>query len=236
MVPNVYFPIDVSALESPENSTFDFPLVLDRSTDRAVTVVYETRPWTATEGEDFVPASGSIIFAPGETSATISVEIVIDEYIEEDEQFRVVLVESQNGLFLDGIQQAIGTIRNDDTAIQVTTEGYVTADSYVGKTLVWSDEFEGDQIDLNNWTYDLGAHGWGNQELQLYTSSSENSYVHDGNLMIVAKEQGAMYTSARMKSIDLQEFQYGRIDVRAVCRKDKASGRPSGCSAPTSQP
>ena len=157
VVPNVYFPTDVSALESPENSTFDFPLVLDRSTDRAVTVVYETRPLTATEGEDFVPSSGSITFAPGETSATISVEIVIDEYIEEDEQFRVVLVESQNGLFLDGIQQAIGTIRNDDTAIQVTTEGYVTADSYVGKTLVWSDEFEGDQIDLNKmrhvWTF-----------------------------------------------------------------------------------
>ena len=37
--------------------------------------------------------------------------------------------------------------------------------------------------------------------------------------MIVAKEQGAMYTSARMKSIDLQEFQYGRIDVRAVLPK-----------------
>lgn len=219
VVPNVYFPIDVSALESPENSTFEFPLVLDRSTDRAVTVVYETRPLTASEGEDYVPASGTITFAPGETSATISVEIVIDEYIEEDEQFRVVLVESQNGLFLDGIQQAIGTIRNDDTAIQVTTEGYVSADSYAGKTLVWSDEFEGDEIDLSNWTYDLGAHGWGNQELQLYTSSSENSYVHDGNLMIVAKEQGAMYTSARMKSIDLQEFQYGRIDVRAVLPK-----------------
>ena len=92
--------------------------MLDRSTDRAVTVVYETRPLTATEGEDYVPASGTII-APGETSATISVEIIIDEYIEEDEQFRIVLVESQNGLFLDGIQQAIGTIRNDDTAIQV---------------------------------------------------------------------------------------------------------------------
>ena len=87
VVPNIYFPIDVSALESPENSTFEFPLVLDRSTDREVTVHYETNSLTATEGEDFLPASGTVSFAPGETSATIIVEIVIDEYIEEDEQF-----------------------------------------------------------------------------------------------------------------------------------------------------
>ncbi len=219
VVPNIYFPIDVSALESPENSTFEFPLVLDRSTDREVTVHYETNSLTATEGEDFLPASGTVSFAPGETSATIIVEIVIDEYIEEDEQFRVVLTQSQNGVFLNGSQHAIGTIRNDDTAIQVTTEGYVSADSYSGKSLVWSDEFDESEINLNNWTYDLGAHGWGNQELQLYTSNSQNSYVHDGNLMIVAKNEGNYYTSARMKSIDLQEFQYGRIDVRALLPK-----------------
>ncbi|MBN32076.1 MAG: glycoside hydrolase [Crocinitomicaceae bacterium] len=219
VVPNIYFPIDVSALESPENSTFEFPLVLDRSTDREVTVHYETNSLTAIEGEDFLPASGTVSFAPGETSATIIVEIVIDEYIEEDEQFRVVLTQSQNGVFLNGSQQALGTIRNDDTAIQVTTEGYVSADSYSGKSLVWSDEFDESEINLNNWTYDLGAHGWGNQELQLYTSNSQNSYVHDGNLMIVAKNEGNYYTSARMKSIDLQEFQYGRIDVRALLPK-----------------
>ncbi len=219
VVPNIYFPIDVSALESPENSTFEFPLVLDRSTDSEVTVHYETNSLTAIEGEDFLPASGTVSFAPGETSATIIVEIVIDEYIEEDEQFRVVLTLSQNGVFLNGSQQALGTIRNDDTAIQVTTEGYVSADSYSGKSLVWSDEFDESEINLNNWTYDLGAHGWGNQELQLYTSNSQNSYVHDGNLMIVAKNEGNYYTSARMKSIDLQEFQYGRIDVRALLPK-----------------
>jgi len=82
--------------------------------------------------------------------------------------------------------------------------------------LVWSDEFDDTDINPQNWTYDLGANGWGNQELQNYTSNSDNSYVANGNLMIVAKEQGTGYTSARMKSIGLQEFQYGRIDVRAI--------------------
>ena len=95
----------------------------------------------------------------------------------------------------------------------------MSASSYPGKTMVWSDEFDGETIDLSHWTYDLGANGWGNQELQNYTSNSENSYVDDGNLFIVARENGIHYTSARMKSIGLQEFQYGRIDVRAILPK-----------------
>ena len=219
VVPDVYFPIDVSAFETEEHAVFEFPVILDRTTDREVTVYYETRDITATEGDDYIPTSGSLVFAPGTSSLSISVEIVVDEYKEDDEQFKIVLIGSEGAIFQGGIQEAIGTIRNDDTAIQVTTAGYMSADSYPGKTLVWSDEFDGESIDLNNWTYDLGSHGWGNQELQLYTSNSENSYVHDGNLMIVAKDEGSYYSSARMKSIGLQEFQYGRIDVRAVLPK-----------------
>lgn len=95
-------------------------------------------------------------------------------------------------------------------------EGYVGADSYPGMELMWSDEFEGTQINSANWTYDLGASGWGNNEWQNYTSSSENSSVADGFLTITAKQEaGGGYTSARLKSVDLQEFQYGRIDIRA---------------------
>ena len=94
--------------------------------------------------------------------------------------------------------------------------GYPAADSYDGMTLVWSDEFDGTAINLDNWTYDLGASGWGNNEWQNYTNSSANSSVSDGYLTITARQEpGGGYTSARMKSVDLQEFQFGRIDVRA---------------------
>lgn len=96
-------------------------------------------------------------------------------------------------------------------------EGYQGADSYPGMTLVWSDEFEGATINTNNWTYDIGDWGWGNNEWQNYTSSPNNSSVSDGYLTITARQVGAGYTSARMKSVDLQEFQFGRIDIRAKC-------------------
>jgi beta-glucanase (GH16 family) len=92
---------------------------------------------------------------------------------------------------------------------------YPAADEYPGMTLVWSDEFDGTAINANNWTYDLGASGWGNNEWQNYTSSSANSSVENGLLTITARQEGSSYTSARMKSEGLQDFQFGRIDIRA---------------------
>lgn len=216
VVPEVSFPINISAEETEDNRVFEFPVVMNQSTTRDVTLYYETRPLTAEADLDYIPVSDSLIIRCGTASANIQVEIIVDEFIEEDEEFRLVLTGSTNAILAGGVQEAIGTIRNDDSVIAVTQEGHTSAESYPGKTLVWSDEFNGNAIDLENWTYDLGASGWGNQELQNYTSNSDNAYVANGNLMIVAKEQGISYTSARLKSIGLQEFQYGRIDVRAV--------------------
>lgn len=216
VVPEVSFPINISAEETEDNRVFEFPVVMNQSTTRDVILYYETRPLTAEADLDYIPVSDSLIIRCGTASANIQVEIIVDEFVEEDEEFRLVLTGSTNAILAGGVQEAIGTIRNDDSVIAVTQEGHTSAESYPGKTLVWSDEFNGNAIDLENWTYDLGASGWGNQELQNYTSNSDNAYVANGNLMIVAKEQGISYTSARLKSIGLQEFQYGRIDVRAV--------------------
>lgn len=100
--------------------------------------------------------------------------------------------------------------------VEVTGDGYPAADGYAGMTLVWSDEFDGNSVNGSNWTYDLGDSGWGNNEWQNYTNSTANSSVADGFLTITARQEpGGGYTSARLKSVDLQEFQFGRIDVRA---------------------
>lgn len=86
-----------------------------------------------------------------------------------------------------------------------------------GWTLRWHDEFDGDQIDRANWTYDIGGHGWGNGEMQYYTDRPVNARVENGNLVIEAHQEkynGSYYTSARLKSEGLQEFQYGRLEAR----------------------
>jgi beta-glucanase (GH16 family) len=86
-------------------------------------------------------------------------------------------------------------------------------------TLVWQDEFDGDAIDKNNWTYDLGGGGWGNGEMQVYTDKPENARVENGLLVIEARKEtleggGLQFTSARLKTQGLQTFQYGRIEAR----------------------
>ena len=82
--------------------------------------------------------------------------------------------------------------------------------------LVWEDAFDTNGApNSSNWTYDLGAGGWGNQELQTYTNNAENVIVEDGLLKITAKANGGGYTSTRLKSENLFEFTYGRVEVRA---------------------
>jgi len=82
--------------------------------------------------------------------------------------------------------------------------------------LAWEDNFDvAGAPNSANWTYDLGAGGWGNNELQTYTNNAENVIVEDGFLKITARANGGGYTSARLKSEGLFDFTYGRVEVRA---------------------
>jgi len=215
VVPEIRFANDRTAFENSLGAVFNFEVILDQASEKTVTVIYETADISASELEDYTSSNGTLTFSPGETSKVISISIVIDEYLEGDEQFKVVLSNPVNGYLKDYFQEAIGTIKNDDTTLLISDEGYSSAESYPGRVLVWSDEFLEEEINTSNWTYDLGGGGWGNQELQTYTSSAENSMISEGKLVILAKASGGSYTSARLKSIGLQEFQYGRIDIRA---------------------
>ncbi len=86
-------------------------------------------------------------------------------------------------------------------------------------TMVWSDEFDGPNVNTDNWTFETGASGWGNNELQNYTSG-DNADIVDGILIITARKvndntQPGSYTSSRMITRSKQEFKYGRIEIRA---------------------
>lgn len=90
-----------------------------------------------------------------------------------------------------------------------------------GTDLLWSDEFNVDGApDPSKWKYDIGtgSGGWGNQELQYYTSRPENSIVSNGVLKITAKKEnfsGMAFTSARLLTQDKFAFKYGKIEVKA---------------------
>lgn len=86
-------------------------------------------------------------------------------------------------------------------------------------SLVWSDEFDGTSLNSSNWSAEIGtgSGGWGNNELQYYTNRTENLQVTGGNLVITARKEnygGMGYTSARIKTQNLRNFTYGKIEAR----------------------
>lgn len=86
--------------------------------------------------------------------------------------------------------------------------------------LTMQDEFDVDGTPNGTiWGYDIGTgeNGWGNQELQYYTSRPENVTVNNGILIITAKKeefQGSSYTSARLLTKDKFSQTYGRFEAR----------------------
>ncbi len=90
----------------------------------------------------------------------------------------------------------------------------VKAQSY---KLIWSDEFNGPNIDPSVWTHETGGNGWGNGEWEYYTDRSVNSYIDNGVLVIKAIKEnyGNMnYTSARLITRGKKFFKYGKIEAR----------------------
>jgi PKD repeat protein len=94
-----------------------------------------------------------------------------------------------------------------------------TINVYVAPVAIWFDEFNVNGApDTSKWGYDLGAGGWGNNELEYYTNRSQNVLVSGGTLKInTIKESysGSNYTSARILSKGKFSFKYGKVEFRA---------------------
>lgn len=224
VIPEIRWANDVAVFETASTTSLTLELRLSGASSKQVSVQFETVDGTAIAGEDFVSTMGTVIFEPGEVNLTVEIPIIADDYLEQDELFSVTLSNPINAYIKMGEPTVTAGIRNDDSMINISDEGFQSAESYEGLSLTWSDEFNDDYINYDNWGYDLGSGngGWGNNELQTYTNSPTNSYISDGRLIIKAEKTGTnSYSSARMKSIGLQEFQYGRIDVRAILPKGK---------------
>jgi len=90
-----------------------FTVSLSAPSSQPVTVNYATADGTATAGgNDYVPISGTLTFAPGETTMTITVVVNPDRKKDADETFFVDLSGAVNALLLD--DQGLGIILSDD--------------------------------------------------------------------------------------------------------------------------
>jgi beta-glucanase (GH16 family) len=91
---------------------------------------------------------------------------------------------------------------------------------HAGWQLVWSDEFaqaDGSSPDSAKWGYETGGGGWGNNELEYYTTRTNNVRIENGQLVIEAKQEnfsGSSYTSARLLTKNKWSWTYGRMEAR----------------------
>ncbi len=223
--------ISIADLSTAEGSggqkTVEVEVSLSKPFSKEVMLAYNTVEGTAKAGVDYIAVSGGQLRIPANTTvAKIPVQLVADEIKEGDETFMVRLSSPVNGILVR--ESATVTVRNDDTKLAFTNDGYDVS-THAGYTLAWSDEFNGTTLDPATWVYDIGdgcpnVCGWGNNELQYYTNSAENLFFQDGKLIIEAKQQafgGKNYTSARIKTDGKKAFKYGRIDFRAKLPKGK---------------
>ncbi|MBU0473622.1 MAG: glycoside hydrolase family 16 protein [Bacteroidetes bacterium] len=108
---------------------------------------------------------------------------------------------------------------NNDNSVNVPKTEVKDSTSIEGYNLVWNDEFDvNGMLDEAKWSYETGGGGWGNDELQYYTSDPVNVRVKDGKLEIEAhyyKDAAIKYTSARLVTRQKGDWLYGKIDVKA---------------------
>jgi beta-glucanase (GH16 family) len=93
-----------------------------------------------------------------------------------------------------------------------------------GYTLLWNDEFNEENLNTDIWNYEPHEPGWTNNELQEYTTSTDNVFLDDGSLTIKAiKTTDAAgndyFTSGKITTQNKQDFTYGKIVVSAKVPK-----------------
>ena len=133
---------DATASEE-DDSTIDFVVTLNPASEESVTVDYATANGTASSGSDYTAASGSITFAAGETSRTITVAIIDDSTEEDDETLTLTISNPSGAEISDG--EATGTI-TDSEPVPLTASFSNMPASHDGSTeftfdLTFSEEF-----------------------------------------------------------------------------------------------
>ena len=111
---------DISLAEGYSGTTtFSFTVTKSGDTSLSSSVTYQTASGTATSSSDYASSSGTVLFAPGETTKSILITVYADTTLESDETFFVNLSNCSLCTIVDS--QGVGTILNDDVALLVIT-------------------------------------------------------------------------------------------------------------------
>jgi beta-glucanase (GH16 family) len=210
--------LDVTQVRDNKLTTnYRFFINVSSTGTKSITVNYTTIEGTALANKDFIPTSGTLTIPINLSVGYIDVPVIGDSLRQADQVFYIQLSTPVNAT-ITGTGKATATIQNHGTYLPNDGTGYTTPLSYPGYTLTWNDEFNGTTLDPTNWNYETGGSGWGNHELEYYTSGTNNAFLSSGCLVIEARKETIgtnNYTSARLNTAGKRQFTYGRVDIRA---------------------
>ena len=195
-------------------------------TEKAIPEFFGNAEVTANlnHGKDFDPMTGLEVWANGSDISDMVIYTIYDLNDKEAEVASVSL--SFGGKYrIEYYIPETATIKKA-TFTRIVTVGtgyrdFVYDENNLTYELVWSDEFDGDKLDTTKWNYEIGngAGGWGNNELQYYTSSEKNCFIENGVLNIKAIKEtknSSAYTSSRITTARKADFKYGRFEAKMI--------------------
>ena len=142
---------DVSVNEAAGTATFT--VTLSAASGQAVSVNYATANGTATAGQDYTATSGTLNFAAGQTTQTITVAITNDLVFEGSETFNINLTAPVNATIADA--QGLGTIVDNDSAPTIST---ITSPTVVeGTDLVYAVTLSNPSATPTSFPFTLGG-------------------------------------------------------------------------------
>ena len=147
---------DLEIDEGHNTHTVDFYVYLSEAAPRPVTVDYQTSEVNATEGEDFESIQGTLEIPKGESVGVFTITIYGDEDSENTESFWISFSNPSNATVPEPYAQVV--LLNDDGAPPIDGSGFSTPNSYPGMSLVWEEQFDDDQLNLQDWSY--GNRNW----------------------------------------------------------------------------
>ena len=102
------------AASAQEGNTLIVPVALNRASTLPVTAHYQTFGYSATEGVDYSGTGGTVTFAPGTTSATVTITTLPDTLVEGNELLLVAFGTPTNASIGGYLGLGVGAILDDD--------------------------------------------------------------------------------------------------------------------------
>jgi hypothetical protein len=169
--------------------TATFTVTLSAASSQSVSVSYNTSNGTAIAGSDYTSTSGSLTFAPGTTTQTVTVNITDDTVFEgtAGETFNVNLLTPTNATIADNL--GVGTIVDDDTAVSIASISSPTAPE--GTNLVYSVTVTGSSTTPSTFALTLG--GGTASTVDYTTATFSNGVTLSGGVLTVPARRQRFY-------------------------------------------